>query len=177
MNKTLMIIATCASLASGCVLAQRSGGQSASGHDMATARNIPLVTEGFSTPFNRNSLIDNHLPGVERGRMCAIEARKMMSRLSKENYADAQRSFSPTVRDLVTTGRLENMWTSLESSYGTPSESYGRSILIDSPAGGYSAIAIDLSYPQAKLTAHVMCNVANKVTDFKVTKDDQVASN
>lgn len=177
MNKTLMVIATCASLSSGCVLAQSTGGQSTSGYDMATARNIPMVTEGMSTPFNRNSLIDNHLPGVERGRKCAVEARKMLSRLGKENYADAQRSFSPTVRDLVTTERLERMWTSLESSYGTPSGSYGRSVLVDSPAGGYSAIAIDLSYPQAKLTAHVLCNVANKVTDFKVTKDDQVASN
>ena len=179
MKKALVTLAVCACLSSGLAVAQNSNGQTNSGYDMKTLRNIPLISEGplAFTPFNRHSLTENHLTGIQRGRMCALETRKLLSRLSKANFADAQRVFTPTVRPLVTPARLEQMWTSLSSSYGTPTKSYGRGVLIDSPPGGYSVIAMTMDYPKASLTAHVMCDVSNNLTDFKVTEDDKVASN
>jgi hypothetical protein len=172
MKRVLIATAVLLAVSSGCALAQ----QNSSNYDWATARSVPAVTEGTFGPMSRNTVLQDHLTGVNRGKQCAAQTKRMLNKLVKDDYRGAQKAFSPTVRDVVTPDRLSQMWVSLESSYGEPSKPTGDGVLIDSPAGGYSVIALELAYPQVKLTAHVMCDINNKVTDFKVTRDSQVAT-
>jgi hypothetical protein len=165
--------------ASACAMAQNNtgnSGQGNSGYDWATARSVPAVTEGTFGPMSRNTVLQEHLTGVSRGRQCIMETKRMLSKLAKEDYRGAQKTFSPTKRNLVTPDRLAQIWTSLQTTYGQPSKPTKEGVLIDSPAGGYSVIALGMTYPHADLTAHVMCDIHNKLTDFKVTQDQQVTT-
>lgn len=147
-----------------------------SGYDWATARSVPAVTEGAYAPFSRNSVLQNHMPGVARGNQCLAQTRRLLEKLAKEDYRGAQRTFTHSARKFVTPDRLAQMSSSLESTYGQPSKTRANGVLIDSPPGGYSVVALGLAYPKADLTAHVMCDIQNRITDFKVTQDQQVAS-
>ena len=167
-------------LASGSAMAQsnkdRTGPTTNSGYDWATARSYPATTEGTYTAFSRNSVLQNHLPGVARGNQCVVQTRRLLEKLTKEDYRGAQKAFAPSVRKFVTPDRLAQMSSSLEAAYGQPSKTSAKGTLIDSPTGGYSVVALGLAYPKAALTAHVMCDIHNRITDFKVTQDEQVAS-
>src|SRR3546814_17224026 len=102
----------------------------------------------FRSPMSRNTVLQEHLTGISRGKQCATQAKRMLSKLAKDDYRGAQKAFSPTVRDVVTPDRLSQMWASLESSYGEPSKPTGDGARTSDVLGESVAVRVYLGGPR-----------------------------
>lgn len=164
-----------------CALAQGTQNQGVTQgmrDSLQTTRNFSAY-QTANPPFRKYdfSLLtsDSHSPSGILVGQCLRQARWMLHELASQDYKGALKSFSPSAQSQVTPEHLARMWTSLESSYGKWS-SFSHQPLIGVGGGGQAVVAISMKYQRANLTANVMCDGNNKVTDFKVTQQQEVAA-